>query len=75
MTMVAVCTDVTAPAEASAFSSCTAVAWTDSQNLGVGIFSGFTMDSALSCAGGIGVLWALAWAISRMAGLIERHGR
>jgi hypothetical protein len=75
MTMVAVCTDVTAPAEASAFSSCTAVAWMDSTNLSVGLFDGFTMDVALLCAGGIAAMWGLAWSISKIGGLIEKHGR
>jgi hypothetical protein len=63
MTMVAVCTDETAPAEASAFSSCTTVAWTDASNVAPGIFDGLTMESVAPVALAIMVLWASAFAI------------
>jgi hypothetical protein len=74
MTMVAVCTDVTAPAEASAFSSCTGVAWTDSSNVAPGLFDGFTPDMALLCAGSVMVLWAVAWVVRQIAVMFNKRG-
>jgi hypothetical protein len=69
--MVAVCTDATAPAEASAFSSCTAVAWTDASNVSPGIFDGLTADNAALVAAAIIVCWGLAFGIREMARLIR----
>jgi hypothetical protein len=67
MMMVAVCTDATPPAEASAFSSCTAVAWTDAVNVSPGLFDGLTMDSIVPVAVAMMSAFALAWVIRRLA--------
>jgi hypothetical protein len=58
---VAVCEDVPSPADGSAFSSCTTVAWLDSSEIGTGFFDGFTMQNALDISAAVLVLWALAW--------------
>jgi hypothetical protein len=73
MAMVAVCTDATQPAEASAFSSCTTVAWTDAGNVAPGLFDGFTTDDALACSGGVILLWSIAFAVRMLSDMIVRR--
>jgi hypothetical protein len=71
VTMVAVCTDTTAPAEASAFSSCTTVAWTDSANVAPGLFDGATIETMSPVAGAILLLWAIAFGVRKCMDAVE----
>jgi hypothetical protein len=71
MSMVAVCVDTAPPAEAATFSSCTAVAWTDSANVAPGLFDGLTMDSVSPVAVSILSLWALAFCIRAIVGVVR----
>jgi hypothetical protein len=71
VTMVAVCTDNPAPAEASAFSSCTSVAWTDSGNVAPGIFDGATIETMSPVAGSILLLWAMAYGIRKCIDAVQ----
>jgi hypothetical protein len=73
VTMVAVCTDASPPTEASAFSSCTAVAWTDAANVAPGLFDGFTMADALAVAGPVMVLWSIAFSVRVLSSMIVRR--
>jgi hypothetical protein len=71
MTAVAVCNDSPQVPDGTALAGCTAVVFVDSSELSSGFFAGFTPDVALTCAGAVIGLWALAWCVAQLVRLVR----